>query len=153
VTSTDVELRLRPPLWARIWCVVFPVLVVGFTFLGQRPRGSAVALGAAFCACAVLLGWRFLQQAVIGRAGGGLLVRNLWGSRSLLRDDVTDVTVARMQSAPGSSWGVLLHLRDGSPLRLDVTQVPLFRGPLRTRLERQAAEVREWVTDPAQPPR
>jgi hypothetical protein len=82
------------------------------------------------------------RLAAIGTADGRLILRNHWRDRTLDRGDIAEVSVERRFGSSNRSVAVLV--RDGSTVRLDVTETP-FAGPFRGRLERQAAEVREWV--------
>jgi hypothetical protein len=151
VTSTDVQLALRPPIWARVLFLVWPVVVVAVLFLEFRPNdGGSWATTLFIGLGGSLLCWRLFAQAAIGTGDGRLLVRNVLRSRVVQRDEITGVTVHRARGGSGSGWCVQLQLRDGRGLGLDVTQVPL-RGPFRGRIERQAAAVRDWATEQPQP--
>ena len=142
MTTADVQLELRPPRWARAWAVVFPALFAGFFLFVVRPQGN-VWLGAfVVFVFAPALSWRLFRLAALGTADGRLVVRNHWRDRVVPRDDIAEVGVERHARAANRS--VTLRLRDGGAVRLDVTETP-FAGPFRGRLERQAAEVREWV--------
>jgi hypothetical protein len=149
VTSADVHLRIRPPAWTRGLLAVFPLLVFAFVRFVLEPEdggGSWLrSLGAA--AFAAVLAWRMGGLQVVGTADGRLVVRNHWSTRLVHRHDIVDVTIGRLQGVPNKS--VLLHLRDGSDLRLDVTDgLPL--GP-NSRMERQVGQVRAWVSGRPQP--
>ncbi len=149
MTSSGRELLLRTPIWGRVWVTVFPALLAGFLVLVVRPDEAAVwAGGAVAVVLAALLAWRLARLAVIGSADGGLVVRNHWHDRTLHRDDVAEVDVARR--AGGSNHSVRLLLRDGSTVRLEVTETP-FAGPFRGRLARQADNVRSWATQTPRP--
>lgn len=125
--------------------VVFPFLFLAFLFYVVRPDrggGSWVLAGGMFVFGA-LLGWRLFQQAVLGNDDGTIVVRNFWRTHMLHREDVVKVSVERRTTATNHS--VVLRLQEGSTVRLDVTETP-FLGPFRGRLERQASEVRDWVS-------
>ena len=147
MTSADVLLELGQPRWARVWFVVFPVLFAFVGLSGTLPlRGDpGPALRLSLCLFAAALSWRLFRLAAIGTPDGRLVVRNHWRDRTLHRDDVADVVVGRVLG--GSNRSVQLRLRDGSTVRLDVTEVPFSSR----RLERQAAQVREWVEGRPQP--
>ncbi len=74
------------------------------------------------------------------------MVRNRWHDRAVQRDDIAEVSVCGVHRG-GFGKFVELTLRDGPTLRLDVTEAPLSPR----RLERQAAEVRQWVSGRPQP--
>jgi hypothetical protein len=127
--------------------VAFPLIVATFGLSGVVPlRGDPGRLPVlAFCAFAAVLGWRLFRLAAIGTSDGRLTIRNHWRDRTVVRDDVTEVHVGR----GGSSWNraVLLRLRDGSTVRLDVTETQFGTR----RLEEQAHHVRAWVSGAPQP--
>ena len=147
VTSTEQQLTLRPPLWAQVWVVVFFTVFAAINLSGVIPLRGDPNWGARIFLClfGVVLGWRLFRLAAIGTSDGRLVVRNHWRDRTLHRDDVADVVVGRVLG--GSNRSVQLRLRDGSTVRLDVTEVPFSSR----RLERQAARVREWVEGRPQP--
>jgi hypothetical protein len=148
VTSTDAQLELRPPRWARVWVVVFQVVFVSTIASGVVPlRGDpGRAASLLICVFAAALGWRLFRLAAIGTPDGRLVVRNHWRDRTVQRDDVAEVSVASMHRGSLGQC-VQLTLRDGSTLRLDVTEVP-FRI---RRLDRHATAVREWVSGRPRP--
>jgi hypothetical protein len=151
VTTTDVQLRLRPPLWARAWVVVFPFVFAWFLLFVVRPDEGPVWVGALLAfVLSPLLAWRMFRLAAIGTADGRLVVRNLWRTTTVRREDIAEVAAARAARGSSSGWAVHVGLRTGAVVRLDVTQVPL-RGPLRRRLAGHVAEVREWVSGRPQP--
>lgn len=141
-------------MWARVWVTVFPVVLAVVLVLAVEPGadGWAVVRDIGVAVFAALLGWRLFQQAVIGTGDGRLVVRNMWRSLALRREDVHEVTVdpANGRRIRGGGWAVWLHLRSGSPVRLDVTHVP-FGGPFSGRLEREAEQVRAWLAVGPQP--
>jgi hypothetical protein len=143
MTTADAQLSLRPPAWARGWLVAFPVLFVLFAVFVVRPReGGSVAMTVFLCVFAVALSWRLSSLHVTGTPDGRLVVRNHWRSRMLHRDEITGVGVARVPGRTGNR-AVALDLRDGSTLRLDVTQAPGLPF-LRSRLDEQAAAIEGW---------
>jgi hypothetical protein len=98
----------------------------------------------------VLLGWRLFQQGAFGTVDGRLVVRNLWRTTTVRREDIATVAAERAARGSSSGWAVHLTLRTGAVVRLDVTQVPL-RGPLRRRLEGSVSAVQQWVAGRPQP--
>jgi hypothetical protein len=149
VTTADVQLRLRPPLWAQVWVAVFPAVFVCFALFVVRPNEGPTWIGVLVALVfAPLLAWRLYRLAAIGSSDGRLVVRNHWRDRTIHRDDIAGVSVERRAGATNRS--VALRLHDGSTLRLDVTETP-FAGPFRRRLDRQADEVQEWVSGRPQP--
>jgi hypothetical protein len=143
VTIADAQLSLRTPVWARVWTAVFPVILVFlFLFVIPRENGPAWLGGLVALVLAPVLSWRLFRLAAVGRSDGLMSIRNHWRDRTVRRDDIAEVRVH--QSAGSSNRSVALALRDGSIIRLDVTEVP-FGGPFKARLDRQAAEVRAWV--------
>ena len=151
MTSADVQLHLRSPLWARAWVVAFPVLLVPAGVFVVRPGGSGWSLvrGIGVAVFTGLLCWRLYRLATIGRADGRLVVRNHWRDRTLHRDDIARVT-AGQELGRGTNRSVRLLLRDGSTVALDVTATS-FRAMHSDRLERQAEQVRAWVSGRPQP--
>jgi hypothetical protein len=146
VTSTGIQLVLRLPVWARVWALVFPVFFACMFLFAFRPQDGPVWLGAlAAFVLSPLLSWRLFRLAVVGTAEGTLVVRNHWRDRTLRREDIAEVTVGRGVSA--NSRSVRLRLQDGSTVRLDATENQFGRQ----RIERQADEVRAWVTGQPQP--
>ena len=137
----DGALELRPPLWARVWVVAFPLVasvVLLFDLVplhGDPGRPMRIFL----CTFAAGLGWRLFRLAAIGTPDGRLVVRNHWRDRTLHRDDVVEAAVERRGGGPNRS--VRLTLRDGSEVRLDVTEHVLGRP-----VERSAAAVRGWLS-------
>ncbi len=147
MTPVDVQITLRPPLWARVWVVAFPLLlpvwVSGILPLRGDPGWPVRVL---ICVFAAVVSWRLFRLAAIGTSDGRLVVRNHWYDRTVHRDDIADVSVGHLRRSSFQK-SVALILRDGSTLRLDVTE-----GPFGTRrLEGQAAEVREWVSGRPRP--
>jgi hypothetical protein len=128
--------------------VVFPtVLAVVLLFDLLALRGDpGWPVRIVICVFGAGLSWRLFRLAAIGTSDGRLVVRNHWSDRTVQRDDIAAVSVSDLR---GSSFrkSVGLTLRDGSALRLEVTEV-LFST---RRLERQAAEVREWVSGRPRP--
>jgi hypothetical protein len=134
-------------LFALAWsAAVLVVLAVEF-----RPDDAGSwAATAAFALFGTLLAWRLFQQGAFGTVDGRLVVRNLWRTTTVRREDIAEVTAVRGPRGTSSGWAVCLTLHTGAVVRLDVTQVPL-RGPLRRRLDRHLTAVREWVADRPQP--
>jgi hypothetical protein len=147
VTSTDIPLVLRPPVWARAWTVVFPFFAASVLVFVIRPNEAPVWIGGAVAvALSAVLAWRQSRLAVIGTADGRLVIRGHWRDRTVHRDDIAEVLVGRITGGPNRA--VQLRLRDGSAVRLDVTEVPFLGGG---RLARQADEVRTWLSGRPQP--
>ena len=151
MTSTDVQLSLRPPVWAQVWVAVFPVLLVVVGVFFVRPAGDTWAMvrGAAVFVFGLLLCWRLFRLGAIGTADGRLVVRNHWRDRTLHRNDIAEVT-AGQELGRGTNRSVRLLLHDGSAVALDVTATS-FRRLHSDRLERQADQVRAWVFGRPQP--
>jgi hypothetical protein len=150
VTTTAPQLALRPPVLTRAFAVAWPVVVIAFLAMEFRPNdGGSWAATAGFALFGALLGWRLFQQGAFGTIDGRLVVRNLWRTTTVHREDIAEVTAARGGGA-GTGWAVHLMLRTGAVVCLDVTAVPV-RGPLRHRLERHVSAVREWVAGRPQP--
>ena len=141
MTSTDVQLALRLPLWARAFVVFSPLLFAWFLVVVLRPDEGPVWWGAlgAF-ALSPLVAWRLFRLAAIGTTDGRLVVRNHWRDRTVHRDDVDRVVIDIVRGG----WSVQLELIDGSVVPLEVTGTPL-RPLFGARLERQADALREWV--------
>ncbi len=148
MTTADVRLELRQPLWARAWFVVLPIVAWTVLLSGVVPlRGDpGWATRIFMCVLVAALFWRLFRLAAIGTSDGRLVVRNHWRDRTLHRDDVAEISVADMHRSSFRK-SVQLTLLDGSTLRLDVSEVPFGTR----RLERQAAAVREWVSGRQQP--
>ena len=127
VTTADVRFPI----------VAWTVLLSGVVPLRGDP-GWAIRIVMSLLVAALC--WRLFRLAAIGTTEGRLVVRNHWRDRTLHRQDVAEVSVA---SVHRGSFGkaVALTLRDGSSVRLDVTEAPFGTR----RLERQASQVREWV--------
>ncbi|UOY00641.1 hypothetical protein [Blastococcus sp. PRF04-17] len=145
MTSADVQVHLRPPAWARGWVAVFPILFAGMFLFVIRPDGSQWLFAVVVFVFSPVLAWRLFRLAAIGTGDGRLVVRNHWRDRTLHRDEVAEVGVTKVTAAGNRSVG--LRLRDGSMVRLDVTETP-FGG---RRLQRQEAAVRDWVAGRPQP--
>ncbi len=128
------------PVWVAVLSVFFVSTIVSGVVPLRGDPGRAASL--LICVFAAALGWRLFRLAALGTADGRLVLRNHWRDRTLHRDDVTGVTVERV--GRGGNRSVHLRLRDGSTVGLDVTEVP-FLG--RGRLERQADEVRAWLSE------
>ncbi|MDT0274491.1 hypothetical protein [Blastococcus goldschmidtiae] len=150
MTSAEQQLVLRPPGWARGWVVVFPVLFAGFLFFILRPDEPPVwALASVMLAGTCVLAWRLHRLAAIGGTDGALVVRNHWRDLSLDRADISAVEIGRVRGGTGN-LAVQLTVQGSSTVRLDVTEVP-FRPVFGRRLERQADQVRAWVSGRPQP--
>jgi hypothetical protein len=150
VTTTDLSLSLRPPVALRVFAIAWPAFVIVFLAVDFRPNDAGSwAATTVFDVFGALLGWRLFQQGAFGTVDGRLVVRNLWRTTTVRREDIADVAAAR--AARGSSgWAIHLTLRTGAVVRMDVTAVPL-RGPLRRRLERHLSAIQEWVAGRPQP--
>ncbi len=149
VTWADVELSLRLPAWARAWLVAFPVLFVAAQLFIFRPHDGGPGLPALlFAACAAAVSWQGLRLGATGSADSRLAVRNRWSTPRLHRDDIAGVGITDIGG--GFMSAVTLHLRDGSALTLDATEGLGF-APMRRRMEREAARLRNWVDDRPQP--
>jgi len=148
VTATDAVLRLRTPTWARVWLVVFPIGLACLFLFVIRPQGNLWLGAFVVFVLGPALAWRLFRLAAIGTSDGRLVVRNHWRDRTLHRADVVEVGVERR--AGSSNHAVALRLADGSTLRLEVTETP-FAGPFRSRLDRDARAVRDWVSGRPQP--
>ena len=154
MTSADSQLALRPPLVTRVFFVVWVLFVIISLAVNFRPDDAGSWAGTiVFASFGTLLAWRLSRQGAFGTDDGRLVVRNLLRTTTVRREDIIEAAAARVRRGTpgaGSGWAVHLRLRTGEFVRLDVTQVPL-RGPLRRRLERHEAAVREWVDGRAQP--
>ncbi|NEK87758.1 hypothetical protein GCU60_18625 [Blastococcus saxobsidens] len=148
MTTSGGTLALRPPGWARAWLVVFPVAVTVLSFSGVVTlRGDpGWGLRLLFCLFAAGLSWRLHRLGAFGAPDGRLVVRNHWRDHVLHRADIAGVGVERR--ARSSNTSVTLSLRDGSSVRLEVTETP-FGGASRTRLEQDSATVRSWASFPS----
>ena len=146
MTTSDAPLELRPPRWARVWVVAFPLVTSIVVLLDLVPLQGDPGwpMRIFWCTFAAALGWRLFRLAAIGTPDGRLVVRNHWQDRTLHRDDVGEVEVARRGAGPNRS--VRLELRDGSAVRLDVTEHFLGRP-----VDRAAAAVRHWLREPPAP--
>jgi hypothetical protein len=148
VTTTAAPLILRPPLVARVFAVGWGLAVVLIMVTNFRPEdGGSWAGTLVICSAAAFFAWRLFRQGVFGAPDGRLVVRALWRTTTVQREDIAEVAATRVRR---SGWVVQLRLRTGSFVRLDVTQVPL-RGPFRRRLDRHEAAVRAWVNGRPQP--
>lgn len=149
--TTTALLAVRPPLVTRIFAVAWGLLVSLISVANLRPEDGGSWVGTiAIPASAAFLAWRLFRHGVSGSPDDRLVVRNLWRTTTVHRDDIAEVAAARVSRPVGSGWAVHLRLRTGELVRLDVTQVPL-RGLFRRRLERHEAAVREWVASRPQP--
>jgi hypothetical protein len=136
-------LALRPPLVTRVFAVAWGLAVTLSMVANFRPENGGSWVGTiVISSSAAFIAWRLFRHGVFGTADGRLVIRNLWRTTTVHRDDIAEVLGARVRR---SGWAVHLRLRTGDFVRLDVTQVPL-RGLLRRRLERHEAAVREWMT-------
>ena len=148
MTTTGEPLALRPPGWVRVLGPVFLVVWVSVFFLRDQDAFPVLGIAVALLAAAVV--GRLFFASVIGTADGRLTVRNVWSTRTFVRDDILGVEVDRAGDRSGRGWAVWLVLDDGTRHRLDVTEVP-FLGPSSATLERQAAAVRGWLDGRSQP--
>jgi hypothetical protein len=145
VTSADVQLRIRPPRWARVWVAAFPFVFAGFFLFVVRPDGNLWLGGFVVFLFCPALAWRLFRLAAIGMADGTLVVRNHWHDQRLNRDDIAAVRVDRAKgSQPTRAVHVFLH--DGTTVGLDVTESWGSRS-----LQRHEAAVRAWLFERPQP--
>ena len=147
VTTAADSLRLRLPVWARAWIVVFLPVWGWFALLHGDGAGDLSGLAVLVLALALAFGARMLVLGVTGTADGQLTVRNHWSTRTFRRAEIAGVEVDRADGRSGTGWAAWLRLTDGSRHRLDVTQVPsrtLFSG----RLDRDTAAIRAWLDGP-----
>ncbi|TQN40808.1 hypothetical protein FHU33_0157 [Blastococcus colisei] len=132
------------------------VVVVAWlhTFLSDPPPGYYLLPGALLTVLVVAFLLRVALCSVIATADGRLTVRNIASTRTFLRQQVEVVGIDRADGwlGRGRGWAVFLVLEDGSRHRLDVTEMP-SSGEVLGRLERQADEIRGWVSGRPQPPR
>ena len=141
MTTTGEPLALRPPGWVR---VLGPVLLLAWVSVSVLQPEEVPVLAIAVALLVVAVVGRMLFSSVIGTADGRLTVRNLWSTRTFLRQEIAAVGIDRAGGLAFRGWAVWLALDDGTCHRLDVTEAP-FLGPSRATLERQAAEVRAWL--------
>ena len=141
MTTTGEPLALRPPGWVR---VLGPVLLLAWVSVSVLQPEEVPVLAIAVALLVVAVVGRMLFSSVIGTADGRLTVRNLWTTRTFLRQEIAAVGIDRAGGPAFRGWAVWLALDDGTRHRLDVTEAP-FLGPSRATLERQAAEVRAWL--------
>lgn len=147
VTAAEPELHIRPPLWARVWILVF---VPVWTWIWVQQSGGPGAGGWVFGALGVALGVRMFVMGAVGTADGRLTVRNQLTTRTFHRDELADAVVDRADGRLGMGWTVWLVLRDGSRQRVQLTEVP-FRPGFDGALTREAARLRAWIHAPGQP--
>jgi hypothetical protein len=145
MTTAGSEVRIRPPMWARVtygvFLVVWVALFVGFV----RPAGLA-ALTTVALVVAVASTARLMVMGVRGTADGRLVVRNQLSTRTFRRADLADAVVDRASwfGLPGSGWTVWLVLRDGSRHRVQFTE-RAFRAAFGARLDEQADRIRAGI--------
>lgn len=142
MTSTDAPLRIRPPLWARVFVVLFVPFWLWIWFT-QRSEGADV-VGWLVAAFGVALAVRMLVMGVVGTADGRLTVRNQFTTRTFDRTELADAVVDRADGRIGTGWTVWLVLRDGGRHRIQLTETPFLPG-FKTLLARDAARVRTWI--------
>jgi hypothetical protein len=147
VTAVDPELRIRPPLWARAWIVLFLPAWLWILFQQSDPPG---VVGWLVAALGVALGVRMVVMGAVGAPDGRLTVRNQFTTRTFSRDELADAVVDRADGRFGAGWSVWLVLRDGSRHRVQLTDVP-FRPGFTGVLERHAAALRAWIHAPGRP--
>jgi hypothetical protein len=149
VTIADVQLSIRPPLWARVGIAVFLPVWCYFFFLSDH-EGAAGLVGYVVALVAIAFVARMAFLSVVGTADGRLTVRNRWSTRTFERHEIDDVEIDRAEGRSGQGWAAFLCLQDGSRHRLDVTEVP-FRRMFGRSLESDAESVRAWVAGRPQP--
>ncbi|RBY92196.1 hypothetical protein DQ244_07830 [Blastococcus sp. TBT05-19] len=140
MTSTDAAFTLRMPTWARVWLVVFPLLVVAALLSPLPLRGDpGVPVRVLFAGAVIALSARMWVMGAVGRADGRLVVRNQLTTRTYAREEVAGAGIGRERGGRV----VVLELADGSTRSLDVTLRPLRlfdQG-----LQRELALVRRWL--------
>ena len=139
------QVALRPSGWVRALGAAFAV-IWPCAFVADPPQGYYLLPGVVLTLVVVAFLLRVTVCSVIATADGRLTVRNIWSTRTFLREQVDLVGIDRADGWLGAArgWALFLVLADGSRHRLDVTEVA-SPGPVRGRLERQADEVRTWL--------
>ena len=129
--------------------MAFPVVFLLIQLVDSRPGdGGSWLPPLLFVGFAAAITWRGVRLGATGSADGRVVVRNRWSTRRLHRDDIAGVGITDIGG--GFMSAVTLHLRDGSALTLDVGEGPGF-APMRRRMEREAARLRNWVDDRPRP--
>ncbi len=141
MSAASPDLHIRPPLWARVWIVVF--LPAWLWIFFQQSDGPG-AIGWLVAVFGVTLGARLLVMGAVGTADGRLMVRNQFTTRDFHRDELADAVVDRANGRFGTGWTVWLVLHDGSRHRIQVAETP-FRPGLTSALERHAAGLQAWI--------
>jgi hypothetical protein len=150
MTTTDAELALRPPVWARAGIVAFMPVWAWIFVVTARPDGGYPVLALVIAPIAIGFIVRMLFLSVIGTADSRLTVRNHWSTRTFDRGEVTGVEIDRANGRFGQGWAVFLLLPDGARHRLDVTEAP-SRTLFGRKLERDATAVDGWLEGRPQP--
>ncbi|RBY81270.1 hypothetical protein DQ239_01255 [Blastococcus sp. TF02-09] len=99
--DAEPELHIRPPLWARVWIVLFLPVWLGI-ILANGPG----AIGWVLAAFGVALGARMFVMGAVGTPDGRLTVRNQFTTRTFHRDELADARVDRANGRFGSGWTV-----------------------------------------------
>ena len=145
---SPVELELRPAPAARLLyavsCGMAAVIVVVLVSQGFFETGAFAFVFPVFLAGIVAVNVATVLSRARAFADGTLEVRNRFRTRSLQRADVDRVLVGS-SAGFGSPRRVELLLTDGEVLPLVGTEAPPFPG-VRARLERDAEQLRAWVT-------
>jgi hypothetical protein len=133
-------LVLRPPLWTRLYAVVFSAAIVIWLTV-QAVRFDRllppILIGAAAC----LIAWRSVGIAVIG-GRDELWVRNaMTRARTLGRAEVTGFRTSD-RNRPATM--MVVAVRDADIVPLEVTSELVFVPGWRQRLERKLARLEAW---------
>ena len=143
----DPQLHIHPPLWARVWIVVF--LPVWLLIILGATNGSGV-VGWLLAAFGVALGARMFVMGAVGTHDGRLTVRNQFTTRTFHREELADALVDRAGGRFSTGWAVWLVLHNGSRHRVQLTEAP-FRPGFDSALERHATRLRAWIHAPGSP--
>ena len=151
--QSPVELELRQPPAARVLyaasLVVAAGMVVAFVTQGFFQANAFSLVFPVFLAGIVTYNVATARSRAWARADGTLVVRNRFRTRTLQRTDVDRVLVGA-QSSLNAPRRIDLLLTDGEVLPLVGTEAPPLPG-VRARLERDAEQLRAWVTGTVTP--
>jgi hypothetical protein len=142
--AAEQDLHIHPPLWARLWIVVFLPAWLWIVFQQSDGPGIVGWLVAAF---GVALGARMFVMGAVGTSDGRLTIRNQFTTRTFHRDELADAVIDRAHGRFGTGWTVWLVLHDGSRHHVQLTETP-FRPGFISALERHAARLRAWIHAP-----
>ncbi|TQN41589.1 hypothetical protein FHU33_0958 [Blastococcus colisei] len=145
--ASQPELHIHPPLWARLWIVVF--LPAWLWIVVQQSDGPGM-VGWLVAAFGLALGARMFVMGAVGTSDGRLTVRNQFTTRTFHRDELADAVVDRAHGRLGTGWTVWLLLHNGSRHHVQLTEAP-FRPGFNRALERHAARLRAWIHAPGRP--